>query len=208
MRYYPLFLDLTGRLVVVVGGGRIAERKVRQLVACGARVAVISPTVTPRLRTWHRRNAIRWRPRRYKRCDLQRAWLVVSASDDTAVNRRVARDAKQGRILANVVDDATVSTAIAPAWFRRGALVVAFSTGGASPALARQLRLRLSKEIGRDYAVYVAMLARLRRRIHRQVKNPAARQRLMRQLVRADLLPLAKRLQWKTLLRRADRLLS
>jgi precorrin-2 dehydrogenase/sirohydrochlorin ferrochelatase len=192
MRYYPLFLDLTGRLVVVVGGGRVAERKVRQLLACGARVTVISPTATPRLRTWHRRDAIRWRPRRYKRCDLQQAWLVVSASDDAAVNRRVARDAVRCRTLANVVDDASVSTAIAPAWFRRGALVVAFSTGGASPALARQLRLRLSREIGRDYSAYVKLLAHVRGEIRRRVKDAGARQRLMRRLVRTELLPLMK----------------
>jgi precorrin-2 dehydrogenase/sirohydrochlorin ferrochelatase len=192
MRYYPLFLDLTGRRVVVVGGGRVAERKVRQLLSCGARITVITPTATPRLRAWHRKRVIQWRPRRYKRCDLDLSWLVISASNDAAVNRRVAQDAKRLRTLANIVDDASVSMAISPAWFRRGALVVAFSTGGASPALARQLRLKLSKEIGRDYAAYVALLARLRRRIHRQVKDTAARQRLMRRLIRANLLSLIK----------------
>jgi precorrin-2 dehydrogenase len=208
MRYYPLFLDLTGRLVVVVGGGRVAERKVRQLLACGARVTVISPTATPRLRTWHRRDSIRWCPRRYKRCDLQQAWLVVSASDDAAVNRRVAQDARRGRTLANVVDDASVSTAIAPAWFRRGALVVAFSTGGASPALAQQLRMRLSKEIGKEYAAYVALLARVRRHIHHRVKDAAARQRLMRRLVRAGLLPLMRSERRAELNRRVARLMG
>lgn len=206
MQYYPLFLDLTGRLVVVIGGGRIAERKVRQLLACGARVTVISPTATPRLRTWHRKDAIRWRPRRYKRCDLQQAWLVVSASDDTTINRRVARDARQRRTLANVVDDASVSTAIAPAWFRRGALVVAFSTGGSSPALAQQLRRRLSKEIGKEYAAYVALLARVRRQIHHRVKDAGARQRLMRRLVRAGLLPLMRSERRAALNRRVARL--
>jgi len=208
MRYYPLFLDLTGRLVVVVGGGRVAERKVRQLLACGARVTVISPTATPRLRTWHRRDSIRWRPRRYKRCDLQEAWLVISASNDAAVNRRVAQDARRCRTLANVVDDAAVSTAIAPAWFRRGALVVAFSTGGASPALAQQLRRTLSKEIGKDYAAYVALLARLRLQVHRRVKDAAARQRLMRRLVRAGLLPLIRSGRRAALNRRVARLMG
>jgi precorrin-2 dehydrogenase/sirohydrochlorin ferrochelatase len=207
MRYYPLFLDLTGRRVVVVGGGRVAERKVRQLLSCGARITVITPTATPRLRAWHRKRVIQWRPRRYKRCDLDLSWLVISASNDAAVNRLVARDATRHKILANIVDDAAVSTAIAPAWFRRGALVVAFSTGGASPALARQLRLKLSKEIGRDYADYVALLARLRREIHHRVTDTATRQRLMRRLVRVNLLPLVKRQHRKKLLRRIARLL-
>jgi precorrin-2 dehydrogenase len=192
MRYYPLFLDLNDRRVVVVGGGRVAERKVRQLLACGARVTVISPTATLCLRSWHRRGSIRWRPRRYKRGDLQAAWLVISASDDAAANWRVAQDATRRKTLANIVDDASVSTAIAPAWFRRGALVVAFSTGGASPALARQLRRTLGKEIGKDYAAYVALLGRLRHRIHRHVTDSAERQRLMRRIIRADLLPLIR----------------
>lgn len=208
MRYYPLFLDLTARCVAVVGGGRIAERKARQLLACGARVTVISPTLTPRLRAWRRNNTIQWRPRRYKRCDLQNAWLVISASDDAAVNRRVAQDAGRRRTLANIVDDARASTAIAPAWFRRGALVVAFSTGGTSPALARQLRLKLSREIGREYAAYVALLARFRRHIHRRVTDPAARQRLMRRVVRADLLPLVKRGNRELLKRRVAQLMK
>lgn len=202
MRYYPLFLDLNGRLTVVVGGGRVAERKVRQLLACGARVTVISPTATPRLRAWHRRGTIRWRPRRYKRCDASAAWLAIAASDDAAVNRRVAQDAKRCRTLANIVDNAAVSTAIAPAWFRRGRLVVAFSTGGANPALARQLRLQLSKEIGRDYAAYVRLLARIRRQIHRRVKDSATRQRLMRRIMLADLLPMIRSGRRATLERR------
>jgi len=206
MRYLPLFADLTGRRVVVVGGGRVAERKVRQLLACRARVTVISLFVTPRLRTWHRQGVIRWRPRSYRRGDLQGAWLAVSATDQPAVNQRIAADAGRGKIWANVVDDPGRSSVIAPAWFRRGALVVAFSTGGASPALARQLRRKLEREIGRDYAAYVAFLARLRRQIHHQVKNAAARQRLMRRVVRADFLPLIRSGRRAELARRVARL--
>jgi len=151
---------------------------------------------------------IQWRSRRYKRCDLQSAWLVISATNDADVNQRVARDAARGRTLANIVDDATRSTAIAPAWFRRGALVVAFSTGGTSPALARHLRIRLSKTIGRDYAGYVALLARLRRRVHRHVRDAAARQRLIRRLVRADLLSLMSSGRNAELQRRVAKLLA
>lgn len=192
MRYYPLFVDLTGRRVVVVGGGRVAERKVRQLLDCRAEITLISPIVTPRLRAWHRAGRLRWQPRRYRRSDLRDAWLAISATDQPTVNHRMATDARRRRILANIVDDPARSSAIAPAWFRRGALVVAVSTGGASPSLARQLRRTLSKEIGRDYAAYVALLARLRRQVHRRVKDAAARQRLMRRLVGADLLPLIR----------------
>jgi precorrin-2 dehydrogenase/sirohydrochlorin ferrochelatase len=194
--------------VVVAGGGQVAERKVRQLLDCRARVTVISPTLTPRLRSYHRQGLIRWRPRRYRPCDLQGAWLAISATDQPTVNQQIAVDARRRKIWTNVVDDPARSSVIAPAWFRRGALVVAFSTGGASPALARQLRLTLSKEIGRDYAAYVALLARLRRQIHRRVKDSAARQRLMRRLVRANLLPLVKRGNQTILKRRVAQLMK
>jgi precorrin-2 dehydrogenase/sirohydrochlorin ferrochelatase len=206
MRYYPLFLDLTARRVVVVGGGPVAERKIRQLLACRARVLAISPTLTPRLRAWVRAGRVRWQPRRYRRGDLGQAWFVVAASNEPEANGRVAHDAERRGILVNVVDDPARSSAIAPAWFRRGALIVAFSTGGASPALARQLRLRLSRGIGKEYSAYVAFLARLRRQVHRQVKDAVTRQRLMRRLVRANLLSLIKEGDRRTLKRRLTRL--
>ncbi len=206
MRYYPLFLDLTKRPVAVIGGGPVAERKVRQLLACGARVTVISPGLTPRLRAWRRQKRISWRPRGYHRCDLDRMWLAVAASDQPVINRKIAADAKRRKIWVNVVDDPARCSAIAPAWFRRGKLVVAFSTGGASPALAQQLRRRLSKEVGADYAAYVALLARLRRQVHRRVKDSATRQRLLRRLVRADLLPLVRLGDRRALARRVTQL--
>lgn len=201
MRYYPLFLNLDGRRVAVVGGGRVAERKVRQLLACGARVTIISPDLTPKLRAWRRKKKISWKPRGYRRCDLDGMWLAIAATDRPAINRKIAADAARKKIWMNVVDDPVRSSAIAPAWFRRGKLTVAFSTGGASPALARQLRLDLSKQIGRDYAAYTDFLARLRRQVHRRVKDLAARQRLMRRLVRANLLPLVKQGNQKALKR-------
>lgn len=208
MRYHPLFVDLTGRRVVVIGGGRVAERKVRQLLDCRARVTVISPTLTSRLQLWHSKGMIRWRSRRYRRCDLHGAWLAISATDQPVVNRQIAIDGRRRKIWTNVVDDPKRSSVIAPAWFRRGALVVAFSTGGASPALAQQLRRRLTKEIGADYAAYVALLARLRRRIHRQVPDVAERQRLMRRLLKADLLPLIQSGRRAALMRRVTHMMG
>ncbi|MEW6325074.1 MAG: bifunctional precorrin-2 dehydrogenase/sirohydrochlorin ferrochelatase [Nitrospirota bacterium] len=207
-RYYPIFLDVAARRVAVIGGGRVAERKVRQLLACGARVTVISPALTPRLRAWRRRKKIFWKSRGYRRGDLDRMWLVVAATDQSPVNRTVSIEAARRKVWVNVVDDPARSSAIAPAWFRRGPLVVAFSTGGASPALARQLRLKLSREIGRDYAAYVAFLARVRHEVHRRVRDAATRQKLMRRLVRANLLPLLKRGKLGELRRQIARLTS
>jgi precorrin-2 dehydrogenase/sirohydrochlorin ferrochelatase len=208
MRYYPLFLDLAGRRVVVAGGGPVAERKVRQLLACRATVRLISPNLTPRLRRWHAQGQIEWCRRPYRRGDLRGAWLAIAASNQPAANRQMAMEAERRGLWINVVDDPERSSVIAPAWFRRGKLVVAFSTGGASPALAQQLRRKLSKEIGKDYAAYVALLARLRRQIHRQVSDVAERQRLMHRLIRAELLPLIQSGRRAALARRVARLMG
>ena len=206
MRYYPLFLDLTGRIAVVVGGGTVAERKIRQLLDAGADVRVISPVATRRVKAWHRARRLRWQRRRYRRGDLRGAWLVIAASDDVTVNQRVSDDARRVRIHVNVIDDPKISTAIAPAMFRRGDLVVAISTGGKSPALAQQLRKQLSREFGRDYAAYVKLLGRVRRQIMQRVLHAAKRRRLLHRLVRSNLLPLVKKGHTRALARRIARL--
>jgi len=138
--YYPMFADLTGRLCVVIGGGLVAQRKVTTLLRYGARVTVISPTVTRRLGAYARQGRVRHLARRVCPTDLRGAWLVYAATDDPRTNQLVSRTAQRLRIFANVVDHAPLCSFIAPAIFRRGALTVAVSTGGASPSLAKKLR--------------------------------------------------------------------
>ena len=206
MRYYPLFLDLTSQRVVVIGGGRVAERKVRLLLACHADLVLISPTLTQKLRSWSRSKHFLWRRRRYRRGDLRGVLLAIAASDQAAVNSRVADEAKQKGVVVNIVDDPARSSAIAPSWFRRGELVVAFSTGGKSPALAQQLRKELSRELGRDYAAYITLLARIRRQVMQRVSDPTKRRHILHRVVKADLLPLIRRADRSALNRRVKQL--
>lgn len=161
--YHPLFVDLAGRRCLVVGGGPVAERKVAALSACGACVTVVSPKVTPALAARARSGAIRHCARRFRTADSRGAWLVYAATDEPAVNERIAKEATRRRIFVNVADREALCSFIAPAALRHGRLVVAVSTGGASPTLAKQVRRDLARTIReRRYAPMLRLLAGLR----------------------------------------------
>ena len=141
---YPLFLDLTNQPVVVVGAGKVATRKVRTLLTAGATVTVIAPVVTAALR---RLKAVRWLRRPYQAGDLRGARLVVAATDDLAVNRKVCAEAQRRRQLVNCAAPPDAGNFIVPAIVRHGAFTIAISTGGASPAAAKALRQKLERSL-------------------------------------------------------------
>lgn len=140
-RYYPIFLDVEGMEVVIVGGGRVAARKAAGVAEAGARVRVIAPRVAAGLR------ADEVRRRKYRAGDLRGAVLAFAATDDRRVNHAVAREARRRGIPVNVADAREECTFIVPARVRRGEMQIAISTGGTSPRLAKQLRERLEAEL-------------------------------------------------------------
>jgi siroheme synthase-like protein len=138
--YYPVFLDLQDRECLVVGGGLVATGKVQGLIDAGARVTVVAPQVDARIAQWDAEQKCAWHARLFQADDIGGAFLVIAATDDRAVNALVYQLAdRQGR-LANTVDDTGHCNFIAPAIARAGAIQVAVSTSGTSPALAKQLR--------------------------------------------------------------------
>ena len=139
-RYYPAYLDLTGKRCVVIGAGVVAERKVTQLLAAGARVMLVSPTATGAIQRLADEGKVRWIRRGYVRGDLAGATLAIAATDDEQVNRQVHAEAQREKVLLNVVDVTPLCGFIAPSVVERGPVTVAISTAGASPALARKLR--------------------------------------------------------------------
>ena len=190
--YYPLFADLRSRRVVVVGGGMVAQRKVTTLLRFGAKVTVISPIVTQRLRRYAQQGAIRYVPRRFKACDLEGAWLVYAATDDEAINQAVFRTATKHRIFTNVVDQVPLCSFIAPAIMKRGELVIAISTGGASPTVAKRLRREFERTIGAEYAELLRLLNSLRGVAKRQLPSYNDRKHYFDQLVRGRVFQLVR----------------
>jgi len=181
--YYPMFADLAGRRCIVVGGGLIAQRKVTTLLGYGARVTVVSPTVTRRLTASARRGTIRHLARRFRPTDLRGTWLVCAATDEQRVNELVSRAAGARRIFANVVDQTALCSFIAPSIFRRGGLTVAVSTGGGSPALAKKVRRKLQRAIGSEYVPMLRLLTALRGEAQRRLPAFRDRKRYFDELV-------------------------
>ncbi|HZS51337.1 MAG TPA: bifunctional precorrin-2 dehydrogenase/sirohydrochlorin ferrochelatase [Bryobacterales bacterium] len=139
--YYPLFLNIQGRTAVVVGGGRVAARKIAGLLEAGARVRVVAPEISRQVAA----HEIERRP--YRTGDLKGAVLAFAATDSRDVNHAVAVEAARRRIPVNVADSAAESTFIVPARITRGEMQIAISTGGRNPRLAGQMRRRLEAEL-------------------------------------------------------------
>lgn len=153
--YFPAFLDLRGRRCLVAGGGEIGERKVRALLECDAHVMVVSPTLTPGLAALTASGRVEHRARPFRRSDLRGCALAVAATGDPRVDEAVAAMARRTRVLVNVVDRPAHCDFILPSVLRRGELQIAVSTGGRSPALAREIRRRLEGLFGPEYAEIV-----------------------------------------------------
>src|SRR5439155_27353605 len=159
---YPAILMLDGRLGVVIGGGVIGERKVRTLLDAGARVKVITPEATPRLKKLAGEDRIELLVREYERGDLKGAAVVIASTDERAVNQAIYEEGRDEGIPVNVVDDPPHCTFIAPSIVRRGDLMIAISTGGTNPAMAVRIREKLEKEFGPEYEVYFELIKRLK----------------------------------------------
>jgi len=164
MSYYPIVLKLEGRPCLVVGGGVVAERKVSSLLEAGARVRVVAPRFTPGLEAMGREGVVELVPREYQARDLEGAALVISAASRREVNTQVAREAGERGVLVNVVDSPRECSFIVPSVVRRGGLILAISTSGLSPALARHLREKLEEEFGEEFGPLLELLAELRPR--------------------------------------------
>ncbi|HET7176988.1 MAG TPA: siroheme synthase CysG [Gammaproteobacteria bacterium] len=177
MKLYPLFVDLHGRQVLVVGGGAVAERKAGALLAAGASVSVGSPTLNPQLGAWAAAGRLHHREGRFTPEWLEGQWLVVSATDDPALNRQVAELAAARRVWVNVVDDRVLSSFHVPAVVDRAPLMVAISTGGAAPALAGLVRAHLEAALDHSAGALVGLSERLRTRIRRRFPGASARRR-------------------------------
>jgi siroheme synthase-like protein len=189
MGYYPVFLEMRDRPCVVVGGGTVAERKVEGLLAAGAQVTVISPTLTPALATLKEEGRLRHVARPYREGDLEGCEVAVAATDDRAANADVAAEGRSasGRIWVNAVDDPPNCDFILPSVIRRGDIVIAASTGGASPALARRLREELEAFLSEDYGPLAELLQDVRQELRSRgiVVDPEAWQRAIDGRLRA-----------------------
>lgn len=190
---YPVMLKIRGTGCVIVGGGRVAARKIGPLLEAGARVTIISPDIHPAIRRFEKEGRVVIHEKIYEGAgDLRGAALVFAATDREEVNALVYRDAVILGILVCDTGHPDRSTFHLPAVLRRGRLVLAVSTSGASPSAARRIRDELSAAYGSEYEDYFDFLAELRQWARRHIVDPAEREAVLKDAANRDFLGLIR----------------
>jgi precorrin-2 dehydrogenase/sirohydrochlorin ferrochelatase len=189
--YYPIYIDLDQKPVLVVGGGTVACRKVETLLAYGALVRIVSPKITPALERMIDGKRCRWHAKEYDPADMENVVLVFSCTEKEEVNARVALDAQTRNIFLNVVDDPQNCSFLVPAVLRRGDLAIAVSTGGSSPLAARRLREELETRYGDEMAAYLELLKAWREKAKKEL-SPEQRRELWEKVTDGEVLSLVR----------------
>ncbi len=162
MRYYPVLLDIAGKAVVVIGGGEVALRKVEGLLDAGAVVTIVSPQLHADLARLTDEGRVSWLQREYRPGDLEGYKLAFVGTDDRSINATVTLEGRERGVWVNAVDDPQNCDFIMPGIVRRGDLIVAVSTSGGSPAMARKMREELEAFLTEDYALLLELAAEVR----------------------------------------------
>lgn len=190
---YPVFLILEKRPCLVVGGGAVAQRKIRSLLSAGARVTCVAERAVSAIRVLAKRRKITFLERKLAagadlRPFLKDASLVIAATNSRGINRMIFAECLKRDILVNSVDDLELSNFIVPAVIRRGPLCLAVSTGGGSPEFAKRIRQDLEKIFGREHGDFIKFMAAERKKILSRIPSPMKRKKLFRALARSKLL--------------------
>jgi siroheme synthase-like protein len=182
MNLFPIFVKLKERLVVVIGGGAIAEQKIPGILSAGARIRLVAPSVSPQIAEWVRFGKIEWLAQEFEAKDLDGAFLTIAATADPGVNEAVFRAAEERGILCNAVDDIEHCHFYYGAVVQRGDLQIAISTNGKSPALAQRLRKELEEEFGQEYEVWLQWLGAAREALRASGPSSDAAKKLLHEL--------------------------
>lgn len=191
--YYPIYLNLKGKKCAVIGGGIVAQRKVKSLLNAGAKVTVISPDLTDALQKLALKGSVVHVKGEFSPQHLDGTTLVIAATNDAKVNSFVASAANKKRVPANVVDLPSLCDFTVPSVVRRGDLLISISTGGKSPALSKKIRLTIEREFGKEYALFLKLMNDLRKKAQSEIKSQRQRSILFNNLVNSDILELIKR---------------
>lgn len=160
---YPINLNLKGARCLVVGGGKVAERKVDGLIYCSARVTVVSPTLTPKLERYAKKGKLVHFARAYKPEDLEGNLLVFAATDDHCINEQIAREARESGILVNSSSGTHHSTFSCPSVLRREDIVITVSTSGKAPWVAKKVIEEIDRWLGEEYLLMAKIIGEVRR---------------------------------------------
>ena len=179
---FPAFLKIAGRACLVVGAGPVGEEKIHGLIASGAKVRVVAPRATPQVKSWAAEGRILLEPRKFRARDLSGVFLVVAATSSPSIHKRIFAEARRRNVLCNSVDDPKHCDFYYGSVVRRGALQIAISSGGQSPALSQRIRRELERQFGSEYEGWLEELGEARERLFARSIEPARRKELLHRL--------------------------
>lgn len=184
---YPVILRLEGKTVVIVGGGKVAERKVTGLLGTGAEIVIVSPEATDEIQRLHREGKIVWKQKSFSDGDIKDAFMIFAATNNLEKNQLIRSSAAPHQ-LVTIADDPDRSNFHVPAHFQRGLLSIAVSTGGASPTLASKIREQLEEQFDDSYEGYLEFLFSKRKWILKEVENASLKRKLLKTIVSSEFL--------------------
>jgi precorrin-2 dehydrogenase / sirohydrochlorin ferrochelatase len=185
-RLFPMFIKLAGRRCLVVGAGAVAESKIAGLLDAAAAVRVVAPEATPQVQSWAATGQMEWLARPCEPADLEGMFLVIAATSSPELHEQIVAEARQRGVLCNVVDVPELCDFYYPAVAQRGALQIAVSTAGQSPALSQRLRKELEEQFGPEYEAWLEQLGEERAKLFAAQMDPEERKRLLHDLASAD----------------------
>jgi precorrin-2 dehydrogenase/sirohydrochlorin ferrochelatase len=185
-KLFPMFLKLSGRPCLVVGAGEIGESKIASLLEAGARVRVVAPKATSQVQSWAESKKIEWIRRAWEPGDLDAMFLVVAATSSAEIHEHIFEEATRRGVLCNIVDVPALCDFYYPAVVQRGAMQIAISTAGQSPALAQRLRKELETQFGTEYEAWLGQLGQERDKLFAEPRDPEERKRLLHDLASAE----------------------
>lgn len=197
VRYYPVYMDISKRKCVVIGGGEVALRKVERLLESDARVWVVSREMAPALLGLKDAQKITHIDDEYRREHLAGAFLVVGATDRDEINEAVCRDSRDLGIPVNIVDDPARCDFILPSLCQRGDLSIAVSTAGKSPLLARRIREELERTYGQEYAVLIDIMGAVREKILSRGGTPETNRKVFESILDSPILHHIRKKEWE-----------
>jgi precorrin-2 dehydrogenase/sirohydrochlorin ferrochelatase len=195
-RFYPILADLQGKAALVVGGGKVAQRKIESLLGCGVSVRVVAKKLTAKLEELRVARRIELWGGEFSDASLDGAFLVFAATDDSLLNRKVSQAAQRRGLLVNAVDQPADCNFIVPSVLSRGDLLIAVSTSGKSPALARKLRVELEQRFGEEYASFLNLMGNLRSEVLGLGLSQEENKSVFEKLVNSDLLQAVGERRW------------
>ncbi len=192
MNYLPIQLNIKNKKCLIVGSGPVAIRKIKSLLACGAKVKLVSPSASIPIKRLVKNNKIVFKRRVFNKSDLEGIFLVIAASNNKSLNSHISNLSRRKNILVNVVDSKDESDVIFPSFFRKGDLTISVSTQGSSPTLAKRIKGEIELGYGKEFIKFLTLLSDYRKKIIRNIQSIKLRKELFNKITSTSMIKLAR----------------